>query len=95
MFYAHLDWVRYTDTTACGVDWSKLSTGDYVRAALRNAHLAGFWLARLLVSLSMVGLPFHRVTISGHSLGAHVAGFAGKNVKAWTGGRRLATIFGE
>lgn len=88
------DWARFADTNACGVDWSPLAGDNYIRAALANTRTAAYWLARFCVRLKRAGIPPARITIAGHSLGAQIAGYVGKNVQLWTG-QQLGTIFGR
>ena len=64
------------------VDWE---TGalipNYVRAAA-NTRLVGKQLSMLLDGLNKhLGLPFNNIHVIGFSLGAHVAGFAGAELK--------------
>lgn len=78
------------------VDWeSGAIIPNYVRAAA-NTRLVGKQLAMLVRGLSEnVGLRFQDVHLIGFSLGAHVAGFAGaelKNISRITG-RPLFIIF--
>ena len=71
------------------VDWEGGATfPNYVRAAA-NARLVGKQVAMLISGLNeKLGLPLQNVHLIGFSLGAHVAGFAGaelKNVSRITG----------
>ncbi|XP_039295518.1 LOW QUALITY PROTEIN: uncharacterized protein LOC111056619 [Nilaparvata lugens] len=71
------------------VDWEKGATfPNYVRAAA-NTRLVGKQLSMLIAGLhEKLHLPLHKVHIIGFSLGAHVAGFAGaqlKNISRITG----------
>lgn len=71
------------------VDWeSGAIIPNYVRAAA-NTRLVGKQLAMLIQGLEHhVGLQLHQVHLIGFSLGAHVAGFAGaqlKNISRITG----------
>lgn len=93
--HTHTDWVRFGHVNACGVDWSDLFTFNYVEDAMRKTKIAAYWLAQLMRTIDAAGIRYERTSVAGHSLGAHVAGFAGKHVKAWSGGRRLSTIFGK
>jgi hypothetical protein len=64
------------------VDWEAGAViPNYVRAAA-NTRLVGKQLSMLLEGLNKhLGLPFHNVHVIGFSLGAHVAGFAGAELK--------------
>lgn len=71
------------------VDWENGATlPNYVKAAA-NTRLVGKQLAMLLRGLEKhVGLPREKMHLIGFSLGAHVAGFAGaelKNISRITG----------
>jgi len=64
------------------VDWEAGAViPNYVRAAA-NTRLVGKQLSMLLDGLNKhMGLPFHNIHVIGFSLGAHVAGFAGAELK--------------
>ncbi|RZF32036.1 hypothetical protein LSTR_LSTR007114 [Laodelphax striatellus] len=64
------------------VDWENGATfPNYVRAAA-NTRLVGKQLAMLIAGLhEKLELPLHKVHMIGFSLGAHVAGFAGAQLK--------------
>jgi branched-subunit amino acid ABC-type transport system permease component len=64
------------------VDWEAGAViPNYVRAAA-NARLVGKQLSMLLEGLNRhLGLPFQNTHVIGFSLGAHVAGFAGAELK--------------
>lgn len=63
------------------MDWEAGATlPNYVRAAA-NARLVGKQLAMLIQGLQKLGLSLHKVHLIGFSLGAHVAGFAGAELK--------------
>jgi len=54
---------------------------NYVRAAA-NTRLVGKQLSMLLDGLNKhLGLPYNNIHVIGFSLGAHVAGFAGAELK--------------
>lgn len=79
------------DCNVICVDWERGATiPNYVRAAA-NTRMVGKQVALLLAGLQKhAGLPVHRVHVIGFSLGAHVAGFAGaelKNLSRITGTR--------
>lgn len=81
------DIAMWTDSNACVVDWFKLSTIEYTIAA-KNVNKVGAYVGEFLISLQNI-IPLNRVSIVGHSLGAHIAGAAG----ARTGGK-IDAIFG-
>lgn len=63
------------------MDWEAGATlPNYVRAAA-NARLVGKQLAMLIQGLQKMGLSLHNIHLIGFSLGAHVAGFAGAELK--------------
>lgn len=63
------------------VDWGILAnTTCYVHAA-KSVSKVGEMIGRLLDQLILSGVSLTSIHIIGFSLGAHVAGFAGKNVK--------------
>jgi hypothetical protein len=64
------------------VDWEAGALiPNYLRAAA-NTRLVGKQLSLLLQGLNAhLGLRFHSVHVIGFSLGAHVAGFAGAELK--------------
>jgi predicted alpha/beta-fold hydrolase len=70
------------DCNVICVDWERGATiPNYVRAAA-NTRMVGKQVALLLAGLQRhAGLPVHKVHVIGFSLGAHVAGFAGAELK--------------
>ncbi|XP_060083651.1 pancreatic lipase-related protein 2-like [Ylistrum balloti] len=63
------------------VDWSKGADNvNYIQAAA-NTRVVGATIAKLLQKLhSTTGLPYNKIHIIGHSLGSHIAGYAGRRV---------------
>lgn len=60
------------------VDWSKGNNFPYTQAA-NNARLVGAEIARLIKSLvNKTSTSLSMIHLIGHSLGAHVAGYAGE-----------------
>jgi len=59
------------------VDWSKYSTGLY-STSFMEAEKIGALFAHSLLLLKYAGLDTNNIYIVGHSLGSHIAGFAGK-----------------
>jgi hypothetical protein len=63
-------------------------------AAVRNCQVVGLYLARFLDYLDSRGIPLSHVHVIGFSLGAEVAGFTGKHLRAGKA-PRLPRITGE
>ncbi|KAG7305080.1 hypothetical protein JYU34_010540, partial [Plutella xylostella] len=77
------------DVNVVVVDWRDAANRDYVQAAL-GVGPAGRALGNFLQwLLDATGTPPTRVHIAGHSLGAHVSGFAGRTLR-----QRVARITG-
>jgi pimeloyl-ACP methyl ester carboxylesterase len=74
------DYVKYVDTNACAVDWSLLARVEYTLAASRTVKI-GERVADFIKILQSRGVGLDNVTIVGHSMGAHIAGFAGAALK--------------
>lgn len=73
------------------VDWSiyanNILSSLYVLTAI-DVQKVGSYVGETLLAISGVwGIPLEDFHMIGHSLGAHVAGFAGKRIKALTGSR--------
>lgn len=63
------------------VDWSAASKNPNYVDAVQMVPLVGQAVAEFIMALhNVTGQPYDRVGLVGHSLGAHVAGFAGKSV---------------
>jgi pimeloyl-ACP methyl ester carboxylesterase len=76
------------------VDWNSLSALPWYFAAVQNCQVVGLYLARFLDFLDSRGIPLSNVHVIGFSLGAEVAGFTGKNLRAGMA-PRLPRITGE
>ncbi|KAJ8964328.1 hypothetical protein NQ314_004998 [Rhamnusium bicolor] len=63
-----------------GMDWSVLCEFEYL-SAMRGVRTAGHYLAEFVNWLEQMGVPLNSIHIIGHSMGAHVAGIGGGNVK--------------
>lgn len=73
------------------VDWGLGANANYVTSRNRVGAV-GAALARFIIFLhQQTGMTFGSVTVVGHSLGAHIAGLAGKNTQ---GSGRLGVIVG-
>lgn len=73
------------------VDWSMFSDSSNYYISKSKCSVAGAALGALIDWMnSSAGLSFSKLHLIGHSLGAHVVGFAGKTVK----NGRIHTIYG-
>nr|XP_022915963.1 lipase member H-B-like [Onthophagus taurus] len=79
---------KYLQKRNCNViqaDWSKLSGLTYVNA-IQTSISVGNYIGKFIVRLLDSGLTSHnRIHLIGHSLGAHIAGIAGKETFRLTG----------
>lgn len=85
------------DCNVICVDWERGATlPNYVRAAA-NTRLVGKQLSMLVQGLEKLGLSPQNVHMIGFSLGAHVAGFAGAELKNLSriSGKLKKTILGS
>ena len=60
------------------VHWEERASRLWYRQAVANTEVVGAEIDALLKSLVSYGLNVKDVYLVGHSLGAHVAGYAGK-----------------
>ena len=75
------EFLKRGDFNVIGVYWPGGATTGYFQAA-GNTRLVGAQVAYLIEKLRRYRrLPYHRVHIIGFSLGAHVAGFAGRRIR--------------
>ncbi|RZB41610.1 phospholipase A1 member A, partial [Asbolus verrucosus] len=79
------------DYNVIGMDWSALCEFEYL-SAIRGAQQAGKILAEFLDWLFEVGVEMEKIHLVGHSLGAHVAGVAGHEIKNGKIGRITGKI---
>lgn len=63
------------------VDWHKGAAGPSYISAAANTQLVGRQLALLIMELLSHGADPSRMHIIGFSLGAHIAGYAGRAVQ--------------
>lgn len=72
--------LTFEDVNVCIVDWSPMSQQIYTIAASQVGR-TGKQLAKYIQKLIAAGsMAMDRITLIGHSLGAHVAGVAGYNL---------------
>ncbi|KAJ8980762.1 hypothetical protein NQ317_013767 [Molorchus minor] len=77
-----------------GVDWSSPAKKDYLYSA-RSTKRVGEVVGEFIMKLTKNNKKMlHKVHIVGHSLGAQVAGFAGKQVKSLSRGLMVGRITG-
>lgn len=86
------DWAKYGDTNVCVVDWHPLAAHFYSVAARRTKYV-GKVVGKFLFRMIEFGMPIDRITVAGHSMGAHIAGFAGSYLKKRS--LYLNEIYGE
>jgi len=78
-------WLDQINCNAFGVDWGAgARTPNYILARNR-VNVTGHVVGEYIQFLQRNGLSLSNVVVAGHSLGAHVAGFAGKRVRQLTG----------
>lgn len=69
------------DYNIISIDWNAYSKLNYV-SAVKKVSVVGEEVAEFVDFLNeKFGMSFDNLVVIGHSLGAHVAGFCGKNVK--------------
>ncbi|XP_063706485.1 pancreatic triacylglycerol lipase [Culicoides brevitarsis] len=93
---AHRNWVKniasafleHTKTNVVAVDWNRLALQEYTLAA-DSTEEVGEQVAKFITKLNDLGIPLKNVTLVGHSMGAHISGFAGKHL-----GGKVGRIFG-
>lgn len=84
------DWSRFTHSNVCLVDWSRLANYEYGIAACKHTRMVANHLINIFNYLTTQGMNMRTVSIAGHSLGAHIAGFVGQFYQGV-----LYTIYGE
>ncbi|XP_022917739.1 lipoprotein lipase-like [Onthophagus taurus] len=90
---AKAEYVRRGMTNVIGVDWGTHANGLY-SSAVKASQPVGEIIGKLVLYLhNTYGVPLSQIHLIGHSLGAHISGFAGKYVLA-TSGKRIGRITG-
>lgn len=69
------------DANVVLVDWQKGAAGPSYASAAANTQLVGRQLALLLTDMALVGADHTNTHIIGFSLGAHIAGYAGRAIQ--------------
>lgn len=93
---AHRTWVKSivagflenTKTNVVAVDWNRLALQEYTLAADSTKDV-GKQVGAFIQRLNQLGIPLRDITIVGHSMGAHIAGFAGAHLEG-----KVGRIFG-
>lgn len=76
----YLNSTEYSDYNIILVDWSKMSYKDYITAKRYTPYVGREIGAFITFLEANVGLNLTKTGLVGHSLGAHVAGIAGKSL---------------
>lgn len=90
-------YLKAEDFNVIVLDWAYGASYNYF-SARNHAATAGTHLGTFLTFLAnnpKIKLDFKRTYLIGHSLGAHVMGFAGKAVKSQNKGQKIGHIVGE
>ncbi|KAH8417805.1 hypothetical protein KR222_006226 [Zaprionus bogoriensis] len=74
-------WLSHGDYNIIVVDWARARSVDYATSVLAVAKVGKKVAALANYLVSDHGMSFDNLYIIGHSLGAHVAGYAGKNTE--------------
>ncbi|EAT48716.1 AAEL000268-PA [Aedes aegypti] len=74
------------------VDWSPLTALPWYVNSVQNGPRVGRYIARFIRFLVLSNFPLKQIHLIGFSLGAEVAGFAGKTLNEW--GMKLPRITG-
>ncbi|XP_037030962.1 lipase member H-like [Bradysia coprophila] len=68
------------------LDWSETASGIFLDQVAHKIEPLGIAVALFIERWNLQkGIPFSSMHLVGHSLGAHLAGSAGKNIKEWSG----------
>ncbi|KAI4461553.1 lipase [Holotrichia oblita] len=78
-----------TGHNVIALDWSSTAQLPFpIATDVTRLDALGVHIARFIIGLSSArGIPFSRIHLIGHSLGAHLAGFAGDNLQRISGSR--------
>lgn len=71
------DWSKYAMENVCVVDWSNLALFDYLVSAKVQGPKVAAYMKVFLDFLILQGVILQMVSVVGHSLGSHLAGFFG------------------
>lgn len=70
-------WIKNVDGNICAVDWGRLANYDYIVIKKKNYIIVGKYLAKFIRKLFKRSGDYNKITLIGHSFGAHVAGITG------------------
>lgn len=79
------DWAANGDCNVCAIDWSALAGDElldvinYSKVAMHYTRLASNAIIQFMSFLQQHGMNIEEVSMAGHSLGAHIAGFVGQH----------------
>ncbi|XP_075235791.1 pancreatic triacylglycerol lipase-like [Lycorma delicatula] len=73
--------MKLEDSNVILTDWEKGAAGPSYAVAAANTQLVGRQLALLLLDMTSLGTQAKDIHIIGFSLGAHIAGFAGRAIQ--------------
>lgn len=85
-----ITWAKVSDSNVCVVDWSRLANYDYALAAMRHTKIVADAVVNFMKFLTQHGMNVKQVSIAGHSLGAHIAGYIGESFRG-----DIHTIYGR
>ncbi|RZF32030.1 hypothetical protein LSTR_LSTR007108 [Laodelphax striatellus] len=74
-------WLKLENCNVILVDWEKGAAGPSYAVAAANTQLVGRQLALLLSDMTSLGTQATHIHVIGFSLGAHIAGFAGRAIQ--------------
>lgn len=77
------EWVRRTNSNVCVIDWSYLAKGDYVYTVKHQIPRVVNDVVTQMEMFYSRGMNISEVSIAGHSLGAHIAGAIGRDLKTF------------
>lgn len=84
-------YLKKNDFNVIVVDWGKVAQNSFYAYAVSSLPSVGKVVAEMIQKLSEAGAKPSEMLVTGHSLGAHVAGFTGKQLPEKY---RLGTIIG-
>lgn len=71
------DWAKFAGENVCAVDWSRLAMFDYSVAVKKNSRVVAKRMHEFALFLAKLGIDIELISVVGHSLGSHIAGFFG------------------